>query len=277
MAEFDPEAQGFIPHDIENLAAKISRIALDGVTKLHLVSDWDRTLTANGGKSDITSWEVAQRLLPPEGREQDQLFSEYYYARELEGTLTEQDAREWWRISLGLQVEHQTNIHDMRRAVREARMRPRAGAVALFKLCDELEVPTVILSAGVRNVIEWVTESHDMHPSIILATNLRTDSEGRITGWDEQTLIHALNKSEMGKQEISAVQASRPNTILLGDDRKDPRMVEGEDRVLRIQVHDGRPTRRDRQDSQEAGYDAVINGALFPVENLIQWISTAEK
>ena len=273
MTEFDPEQQGFIPHDIETLAAKIGRFASDGVTQLHLVSDWDRTLTANGGKTDITSWEVAQRLLPPEGRELDQLFSEYFYARELDGTLTEADAREWWRISLGLQVEHQTNIHDMKRAVREARMRPRAGAVALFQLCNELEVPTVILSAGVRNVIDWVTEEHDMHPSLILATNLTTDGAGHITGWDEDTLIHALNKNEMGKQDIAAVQRRRPNTILLGDDRKDPRMVTGRNHVIRFQVKDGRPTRSDRQDSQEAGYDAMVSGALFPVESLVHWIN----
>ena len=277
MAEFDPEAEGFIPHDIEALATKISRFALDGASRLHLVSDWDRTLTANGGKLDITSWEVAQRLLPPEGREQDRLFSEYYYARELDGTLTEQDAREWWRISLGLQVEHHTNIHDMRRAVREARMRPRAGAVALFNLCETNDIPTVILSAGVRNVIDWVTEANDMHPSVVLATNLTTDAEGRITGWDEQTMIHGLNKNEMGHHEISAIQSKRPNAILLGDDRKDPKMVEGDDRVIRIQVHDGRPTRYDRQESQEAGYDAVISGALSPVESLVRWIATTRK
>lgn len=273
MAEFDPEAQGFIPHDIETLATKISQFALDGVSKLHVVSDWDRTLTANGGKSDITSWEVAQRMLPPEGRKQDQLFSDYYYARELDGTLTEQDAREWWRISLGLQVEHQTNIHDMQRAVREARMRPRAGAVALFRLCNELEIPTVILSAGVKNVIEWVTEANDMHPSHILATSLKLDPDGRITGWEDSTLTHALNKNEMGHREITTVQRSRPNTILLGDDKKDPRMVNGQNRVLRFQVQDGRLTKRDRKESQEAGYDALISGALFPVESLIRWIN----
>ena len=273
MAEFDPEAQGFIPHDIDILATKISRLTSDGATQLHLVSDWDRTLTANSGKSDITSWEVAQMLLPVEGREVDKVFSEYYHALEVDGTLTEDEAREWWRISLGLQVEHHTNIHDMRRAVREARMRPRVGAVALFKLCNELEIPTVILSAGVRNVIDWVTEAHDMHPSVVLATNLTTDPEGRITGWDEQTLIHALNKHEKGHQDISSVQRSRPNTVLLGDDRKDPKMVAGEDRVLRVQVQDGRPTRRSRRESKEAGYDALISGSLFPVESLIRWIA----
>ena len=273
-AEFDlNQLEGFIYHDPETIAAKLGEFAMAGPDAIHIVTDWDRTATANGGGRDITSWGVVQSLLPKEGQEIDRDLYGYYQPKEQASTLTEEEAQEWWRKSLELHVRYETNIRDMRRAVQGVGMRPRDGAVELFELCSQTNVPTVILSAGVKNVIEWVTQEHGMRPTAILATQLHTEEDGRVVGWNEDTLIHNYNKHEMGHSEISAIQRNRPYTVLLGDSEKDPSMVEG-DNVVRIQVVDDYP---DRETLYLPGYDMVVMNSLLPVVGLMRQLAAERR
>jgi phosphoserine phosphatase len=278
MNEFDLyNLEGFIPHDYEAVVAKLSNLALEGVATLHVVSDWDRTLTHNGGGRDITSWGVVQSLLPQEGWDEDQAMYDVFHPKELDGSLTEEEARQWWAASLGLHVNNHTNIRDLQSAVDNVGMQPRPGARELFELCRDLKIPTVVLSAGVKNVIEWVTAKNGMQPSVILATELLTDSEGRVIGWEEDTLIHALNKRERGHDQISQIRQLRPNAILLGDDNEDPGMIDGTDNVVRLQIKDREPTRQEELRSVAVGYDAIVVGSLFPVAALTEWIANANR
>jgi phosphoserine phosphatase len=276
------QLQGFIALDYKNAVSKVAEFVSAGLSQMHVVFDWDRTSTANGGGRDITSWGVVQNLLPIDGRKIDQALYDEYHPKELTQTLTEEEARFWWRASLELHVKYGTDIRKMKRAVCDVGMRPRDGVIELFHRCEALNVPTIILSAGVRNVIEWVTENYGIRPTATLATNLLTDGSGKVTGWDESTVIHNLNKHEMGHNEISLIRRDRPYTILLGDSVDDARMVKGEKDVLRIRVYDNKPAlsaaqmEQYIQESLAAGYDLIVENTLSPVVNLLNWIAAGD-
>ena len=276
---------GLIALNPENVNAKITDFIAAGPDKLHLVTDWDRTITANGGGRDITSWGVVQSLLPPEGQVIDNTLYELYQPKELGGTMSESEALLWWQESLALHVRYGTNVHDVETAVAKVGMLPRKGAKSskdqegLFDVCTRLHIPTIILSAGVRSVIECVTRRYDISPTAILATNLRIADDGCIIGWDEKTLIHNFNKHERGHEELAAIRRDRPKAILLGDSNDDAQMVAGTNNVLRIRIYD-KPINSSSayvdklsKASIAVGYDLLVEGSFLPVVKLIQLMS----
>lgn len=277
VVKFDPhQLEGFIVHNPKAVAAKLRRFT---ASSTHIVADWDRTLTANGRGRDITTWGVMQELLPLEAQESENRTYAHYHPKELAGIFTEQEALDWWSGSLNLHVKHGLNIHDMERAINKINLRPRAGAVELLDFCKKAGMPTVILSAGVRNVIEWVVQKYGMEPSVILATHLNSDETGRVISWDKQTMIHALNKHEAGHRELSIIRQKQPHAILLGDTIKDAYMVEGDENVLRIRVCDTHPsespaeTKAFREASFAVGFDLIVSDDLHPVVKLAEWLA----
>ena len=48
----------------------------------------------------------------------------------------------------------------------------RPGTKELFDLCAEHGIPTIILSAGIKDVIELWAEAYQIKPSVILAPTI---------------------------------------------------------------------------------------------------------
>ena len=99
-------------------------------------------------------------------------------------------------------------------------------------------IPTIIISAGIKDIIELWRQRFEINPTIILSTNLTFSSEGYINGWDKDSLVHVLNKKEKGNKEVEKIKLKRPNTILIGDSLDDASMIEKEENVLRVAAHE---------------------------------------
>jgi hypothetical protein len=118
-----------------------------------------------------------------------------------------------------------------------------------------------------------------MHPTTILSTKLKLAEDGRITGWDPESVVHILNKHEKGHPKLSVLRNERPFTVLVGDSLEDARMVKGDDHVLRIRVGDRREGHEaDWQEylarSFAKGFDIVVEKeSLQPVVRLAKWLS----
>jgi hypothetical protein len=155
----------------------------------------------------------------------------------------------------------------------------RDGAQALFAACEQSGMPTVILSSGIRNVIQQMAAHYGIHPTHILSNDLEVDAAGLVTGWRRDTLIHMLNKQEMGHAELASLRATRPNVLLIGDVPDDTKMVTG-DNVIRVRVLDPRKGETFHLDttlqtSFDAGYDLIVKHSLQPVANILQWLTDA--
>jgi phosphoserine phosphatase len=100
----------------------------------------------------------------------------------------------------------------------------RDGAKALFDVCESSNVPTVVLSSGIRAVIQQMADYYQIHPMHILSNELIVGEDGRIQGWDPATLIHIMNKNERGHAELSSLWDALPTVMLLGDVPDDTKM-----------------------------------------------------
>ncbi len=203
--------EGFVFQDRAAVFKKLRQFADDGASKLHIVSDFDLTLTA--GKlpgQNLGTWDVMDALMPSERVARHTEIFRSFRPIEIVGQLTEGIAHEKWSETLDLITSYHMNISEIEPAfLSVASLRP--GAKAIFDTCKTRGVPTVILSAGIRNVIEIMADHYDIHPDFILSTNLVLDKTGQVTGWDKASLTHMLNKHEIGHGEISSLRATRPN------------------------------------------------------------------
>jgi HAD superfamily phosphoserine phosphatase-like hydrolase len=269
--------KGLIVADPVNLEAKLAEFATLGASGLHAVFDFDRTLTVKrpGTEDEVTTWHILREHLPEAGQAAYQQLFEKYRALELSGNMTQQDAVEWWSSILNLFVEHKINLGAVEEIFLDrASIRPGAGE--LFRLFESNGIPTVILSAGIREVIDIWCRKYNIQPTLVISTALKLDEENRISGWQKSTLVHVLNKSESTHPELLAIRAKRPLALVVGDGLDDASMASGRQGVLRVRIMDPRADETaSKQEEQKTfeRFDALIKtGTLDPLESLVKLV-----
>ena len=251
---------------------KLERFCKAGPKNIHYLFDFDRTLTTSKhSNDDVTTWHLLHTLLPPEGRADYNRLGDVYQAMEFSGRMTTKDAERWWIETLELCMRHGVTQNAISEACSQIKLRD--GASKLFALCKQAHVPTVILSAGVYDIIDHVMNAYDLHPTAVLSTRLKYDNKGTLSGWNKASLIHSLNKHEMGHSELSRIRTERPCTVLIGDSLEDAKMVDPHHEVLRIRVDDHRKDKSEDRTtylakSFEAGYDIVTGEDLLQVADI---------
>jgi HAD superfamily phosphoserine phosphatase-like hydrolase len=278
MHSFDPcRPQGFTLSDPSIVIQKLTRFAQAGAEQIYFLFDFDRTLTTSKHTGvNTTTWQILHGLLSTEGQRMSDAIRDKYLALEENGNMTLEESHAFSTTLLNLHASHGTNRHDMERAAKQIRLRD--GTEALFAACETAHIPTVILSAGIRDIIELIARENDIHPTLLVSIKLQFADDGRITGWDEDSMVLTNNKHESVKQWVSHITTARPYTVLVGDTLEDARMVEGKDTVLRIRVCDAPDTDNQkadayRQKSFDAGYDMIIEEDLSPLVPLTQWLA----
>lgn len=267
--------KGFHYSNRNKVVKKLDRILSDGKDNLHLVLDFDRTLTTRKNKfgEDVTTWEILKQHLSENGQKEYQRFFETYRPLEARGEMTQEDAKVWWESIIKLYQSEGLSLSMIEKDVNK-RMPIRRHTKTLFELCEKQKIPTVIVSAGLKDVIELWCSKFKLKPTIILSTKLIFSKNGNIKGWYRKSLIHVLNKKEKGHKEITKIRQERPNTILIGDSMDDAAIVEGENNVLRILIY---APRRDDDISKFnkafEKFDLVIKSRSFlPVVRLVTHI-----
>ncbi|XP_054622879.1 7-methylguanosine phosphate-specific 5'-nucleotidase-like [Dunckerocampus dactyliophorus] len=210
----------------------------EGASSLHVISDFDMTLTkfAHNGKRVPTTHNILDnRLLVDEecGKKMRELLSTYYPI-EIDANRTVEEKLpfmvEWWTKVHQLLVEQKIRKDRLAQAVRESSSMLRDGYKIFFDCLANQNIPLLIFSGGVGDVLEeMIRQNRIFHPNIHVISNyMDFDHAGVLRAFKGQ-LIHTFNKSQ-GALLLAArfpkLQA-RPNVLLLGDSLGDLNMVAG--------------------------------------------------
>lgn len=267
--------EGLTYKDKDQLIAKLSRFA-GQTARIHAVADFDRTLTQRRGgvDEDITSWNILRDHLPPDEQAECKRLFEIAWPKEVAGTMTEQDAVEWWSSVLDIYARNHLDMNEVERDFM-ARASIRVGAKELFDLFKTLGIPSTILSAGVKDVIDLWSAVYEASPTLTISTELVLDENRRMMGWKRETLVHVLNKSEVDHPELNRIRAERPLSIIFGDSINDADMAIGDEDVLRVRIYDPRPGEATNIGTERAKtferFDLMIGtGSLEPLTQLLQ-------
>ena len=274
--------EGSLTKAPESVASKVSRLVAGGRDRLQVVADWDRTLTTARTLSgrDQSTYAILYDggYLGPDYQRRSELlyrtFRESERSADLDPAAKSRDMERWWELQFGLMLEFGFSLDSVDQAIAEDRVRVRQGALELVRLLSDLEVPLLILSAGITPFITRYLKARGVLSGnvTVVANDLEFDAGGLATGYT-RPLIHSLNKhrADLKPQADLTAAAGRPNLVLLGDTLEDIQAAAGIQHRCQVcfgfpesSTHPSLPAYLD-------AYDVIIpdDGPLTPVLDLI--------
>ena len=211
-----------------------------GAENLHLLSDFDRTLTyAHVGGVSIPSIISLLRdngyLSDEYPKKAHELF-DYYHAIEKDLSLDRQVRVEamntWWRKHFVLLIESGLTKDDIYSAIDLDKIKLRNGVKDLMQISDEKNIPFVIMSSsglGEYGFSCFFTKNNISQSNIHVVSNrFEWNEEGAMTGVCEP-IIHGMNKNEVTLKQFDFYHKikDRKNVLLLGDSLSDVDMISG--------------------------------------------------
>lgn len=189
--------------DFENIKNKIIDA---GFENFQVVADFDRTLTkgAVNGKESPTTWGLIrfEGSLGPEYFEEAQKDFDYYRPIELDQKISKEEKTEkmveWWKRHFALLFKHGFSRQLIEKIISEERIVLREGVLEFIDFLNEKNIPLVILSAGIGDLIKARLERDGrLYKNVHIISNLaKFDESGKAVGILSQ-VITSVNKHEM--------------------------------------------------------------------------------
>lgn len=219
-----------------------TKILSEGADKLHVVADFDRTLTkcfVNGVKiPSIVSVLRNENYLSEEYSKKATELADYYHSIEIDAKIPLDEKKkymqEWWEEHFKLLIDSGLNKKNLERVINEGKVEFREGTEEFLDLLHEKKIPLIIFSSsGIGNLIPMYLERHKkLYDNIHIITNLyKWDKEGKAIEVNKP-VIHVLNKDETSIKRFPKIYKEvkdRKNVLLLGDSLGDLGMIKGFD------------------------------------------------
>ena len=239
--------QNIIISNPEKFAELKKIFVAQGAQKLHILTDFDRTLTraVMNGKSSQSPVALIRdgNYLTPDYAPKAHALFDLYHPIEIDSdvTLEEKNKKmhEWWQKHVDLLIASGLTMGVMREIVSQGAIRFRENTMEFIDCLHEKNIPLVIMSAGLGDMIEeCLRQAGRLYENVHVIANLfEFDAKGNAIQVKEP-IIHSLNKHETAIQAFPFFEAvqERRNVLLLGDGLGDLGMVEGfpYDNLMRI-------------------------------------------
>lgn len=277
----------------EVFTRKAQRIVADGPEHLQILLDFDRTITRYrmpGGKVAETSYGIIEGVASPACKQQLKSLFEKYHAIEFDPSLSIEEKlphmQKWYELAHLVFMEDKITKAAIAQACRESGDILRPGVREIFDLSRSLNIPLVVFSAGMGNVIVEVLQSlyGPLPPNLHVISNwmLFSEESGAVCGFTEP-LIHMFNKDERHLRNIPGLAeqlAARNNAILCGDSVGDVRMGSGlphTGEVLRIGLVNDAGATPGLLEQYRAAFDEVLvdDPALTDIVHMLQRMQEA--
>lgn len=263
-----------ITHIRDNLLfkEKIQKIQSWWADKLHVLADFDRTLTKafyNGrAVSSIASFLYEDGTMCKEYQVAGKALFDYYYPIEQDENIdreTKKDAMDTrWETHLNLMIQYKLSQKDIQAVISHKELQLREYTDKFFDILGMHNIPTVIMSAsgigydsiGLFLQKQWINQQH----IDIISNAFIWDDEWCAIGRKEP-VIHSINKNEIAVHAFPAVYekiATRKNVILLWDSLHDLEMVDGFAYDTMISIGFCHSDKKEVKDLFIQAYDVVI-------------------
>lgn len=237
---------GILLSNPDQFFSKKRQLLLSSISSLQIIADFDRTLTAfatSSGKMSNSSHGIIEcsRYLSADYKQAITRINDKYFPLEISPHISDEQRIiymiEWWTQAHELMVKQNIQKHYIDDAVQAAMKRDdielRKKAPELLQYCHQLNIPFLIFSAGLGDVIaSYLQQLKLLTSNVHLVSNfMQFDAKQHLIGFGD--IIHTLNKTyqwvERGGQNFTKDTQSRHNVILMGDNLGDANMNRGLD------------------------------------------------
>jgi len=187
----------------EKLKKKLSKFKPDN---FHLVADFDSTLTQAfiNGQRVFSSYAYVRggKYLSDNFFKKSMALTDYYRPIEFDPKVPQKEKDEkmveWWSKHYDLLIECGMNAGVINEIIKDNKILLRKGGSELFALVKKYEIPFLIFSAGLGNLIEEFFKSKGMltKKTHIISNHLIFDKNGKAVSYT-RPLIHTFNKKEV--------------------------------------------------------------------------------
>ncbi|XP_013397691.1 cytosolic 5'-nucleotidase 3 [Lingula anatina] len=224
--------------DRDRVEQILLKLVEGGKEKLQIVADFDFTLskfTEKGNRCSSTHNILdSSPVLPVQYREQAVALRDFYFAIEInhEMTLAQKVPYmvEWWTKAHNLLVQCNLRKGMIPEMIQASNAKLRDGCTWMFNQLHKHQVPLLIFSAGLGDIIEEIVQQQStLHENIKIVSNyMDFNHQGVCVGFKGE-MIHVFNKNENAIHNSDYFEnlSHRPNVILMGDSIGDLHMADG--------------------------------------------------
>jgi len=224
--------------------AKLEKIKKEfqkgGIEKLHILSDFERTLTyafVEGEKvpSLISVLRSSGEYLGDDYARKAQALFDKYHPIEIDPKIPLEEKKkameEWWTTHFNLLIKLGLNKKHLEKAVKSEKIKLREGAEEFFNLLKKYKIPLIIMSSsGLGEAISMFLEKEEklLAYVYIISNSFFWDDNGNAVSV-KTPVIHSMNKDETVLKDFPFYDKikDKKNVILLGDNLEDIKMVAG--------------------------------------------------
>lgn len=246
-------------------------ISEDGVEKLHILTDFDKTLTTlfvNGEKvpSLISILRNGNYLTPDYVQKAHNLYNKYHPI-EIDPKVPVEEKKkamnEWWMTHFDLLMKSGLNKKDVENVIRSRKIKLRNGFSDFVDILKENNIPLVIMSSsglGDNAISMYLKQKGKLYDNIhIISNSYEWDENDNLIGV-KKPIIHIMNKDKTAIQNFPAFEIikDRKNVLLLGNDLGDIGMVKGFDYNNLIKIGFLDENVEENLESFKANYDVLM-------------------
>ncbi len=268
----------------KQLDEKIAKFKKEGSKKIHVLSDFDKTLTyfsVNKQKAPSIIFLLREgKYLAPGYSDKAFALYEEYHPDEIDLSKSydfrKKRMDEWWSRHFQLLIESGLNKKDIENIAGDKRIKLRKGINKFLKKLDGENIPLLIISAsGVGDSIKMILEKEKLNlQNIHVITNTYEFDEKDNAIKPKKPTIHSLNKSEVAIKDYPVFNKikNRKNVLLLGDSIDDIGMIEGFDYNEIIKIGFLNEKTEEQKKDFERNFDIVIldDGNMGHVNDLLK-------
>ena len=272
----------------KDFEVKKNKILSGGVDKLHLIADFDGSLTkqfVNGKRvpSLISLLRDGDYISKEYARKAHELYDKYRPI-EISSISKEEKSKfmhEWWKKHFELLAVCGLNLEIIKKVVEDISekkiLEMRDFSEDLLKILHKNKIPLIIMSASTGDIIQELLLRkriyfENMH---VIANFLKFDKNGQVVGVKEP-IIHSMNKKEFEVKNFDFYYKleKRKNVILLGDKVEDIDMIEGFDYECLLKIGFLNERVEEQLEDFKKNFDVVIlnDGSMKFVLDLIKEI-----
>ncbi len=217
-----------------------SNIVKDGASKLHILADFDKTLTkafVNGEKipSVISVLRDGNYLTKEYAEKAHKLYEKYHPIEINSGISLEEKKKamhEWWCTHFELLIKSKLNKKDIETVVNSGKIELREGCLEFLDFLHKYNIPLVIMSSaglGYESISMYLEKNNRLYNNIYIISNKFIWDKNDYAIGVKEPIIHAMNKDETLIKNFPAFKIikDRRNVLLLGDNLEDIGMISG--------------------------------------------------
>lgn len=245
MAMFESDDSCYIK-DCVVLRDQIRLILDGGKESLQILTDFDKTLSSyykkdkNGSKIKAhSSFQVVEESsqLGSVASQELRALHDKYYPIEMSPTLSSEEKTplmiEWYKTSFNVGINAGVKLSLLPSMIKETHVILREGMDGFLRKVEQFNIPLLVASAGLGDVIDEVFQQQAKIPSqlSVLANYYDFDSDGNAVGLKSDVMIHTFNKDQICNihKPYFDKYIKKTNAFVMGDTLGDPLLSNGID------------------------------------------------